>query len=788
MDSTASTIERPPKPDKMPVLVEQIPGEIKALPRWFNWAWTWNEKALKWDKPPLKPNGRNAKSNDPQTWTTFEEAFAATTRHDGVGFSLHSSDYVGIDLDDCRDPATGVIHEPAASIIKRLDTYAEVSPSGCGVKLLVKAKLPDKCAKVNHDTGVEVYNRQYFTITGHHLDGTPATINERQTEVEWLLETWVKPQPKMRGNLSGARGDDVEIARSALAALRGDRAEVYDDWLRVGMALKSVSDSLLSDWDSWSRQSSKYADGVCAQKWQSFNGHGVGLGTLIHWAKADGWKPPKGVKASAPASIEDAIAALAEGPMRHVVTNGVKIKEEQEDGTVKEKLVALSMAEIIERTDKQTDNGIRRVDGALFVHDPQHGIGWLEKPQSLFGWLARTVGKVTWHQGNSMVQQGQLFAEYQRTAPRFVSVESLPHEPPMQGHYYACPEIKPGDGAALRWLLARFHPATAIDGDLILSAFLTPLWGGPAGCRPCYVITSDDGRGAGKSTLAELVGAVYDGVLQFSHLEDIATIKTRLLSPEALTRRVAVIDNIKSHKFSWGELEAMITASTIGGRRLYVGEATRPNTLTWFLTLNGAALSSDMAQRSIIVKVTKPARSATWFEETSGYIREHQRAILGDIIAALRGPVTPLREFTRWATWERDILQRLPEPADAQKVILERQAAVDVDCEEADIIEEHFGEQLTRLGYDIDRERVFLPSQTTARWFGWATNQRDVSVISASRQLSQLATEGRLRRISIAKGRSGTRGRGFYFTGDDWPGTHTAVDVLDRIHNRGAQI
>lgn len=782
MDSTPSTIERPAKPEKMPVLVDSIPAEIRVLPRWFNWAWTWNAKSSKWDKPPLKPNGRNAKSNDQKTWTTFEAAFAATTTHDGVGFSLHSSEYVGIDLDDCRDPATGEIHEPAASIIRRLDSYAEISPSRTGIKLLVKAQLPDKCRKVNHDTGVEVYNAQYFTITGHRGDGTPATINERQAEVEWLLETWVKPQPKTGGNLDGvavAGGDDIGLARCALTSLRGTRADGYDDWLRVGMALKSVSDSLLSDWDSWSRQSSKYAEGACAAKWRTFNGHGVGLGTLLHWAKEDGWRPPK---ASAPTSVKDAIAGLDKGPMQHVVTNGVKIKEEQEDGTVKEKTIALSMRQIIERTDKQTCNGIRRVDGALFVDDPTHGIGWLDKTQNFIGWLARTVGKVTWHQGSSMVQQGQLFAEYQRTAPRYVSVESLPHEPPMAGHYYACQEIKPGDGKSLQWLLHRFNPATAIDGDLILSAMMTPLWGGPPGCRPCFVVTSDDGRGAGKSTLAELVGAVFDGVLQFSHLEDVATIKTRLLSPEALTRRVALIDNIKSHKFSWGELEGMITASTIGGRRLYIGEATRPNSLTWFLTLNGAALSCDMAQRSIIIKVSKPARSATWFEETSNFIRENQRGILGDLIAALRGPATPLHEFTRWATWERDVLQRLPEPGDAQKVILERQQAVDVDQEESSLVEDYFADQLRGLGYDVDAERVFVPSQVSARWYGWATNQPNIPVIPASRQLNQMATERRLHRLGISSGR--TYGRGFVWTGENWAGMHTAVDLQERIRDR----
>jgi hypothetical protein len=422
----------------MAVRSDDIPAEIRAIPRWVLWSWTWNEKSSKWDKPPLTMSGRNASSTNPKTWTTFTAACTYAPMRDGIGFVLGGDvEIVGIDLDDCRDPVTCAIHEPAASIIKRVDSYSEVSPSGTGVKVFVKATLPKKCRKANHDVGVEVYDSgRYFTVTGHRVDGTPATINERQAEVKWLLDTWVKPQPKMR-NPSGVRGDDIEIARSALAALRGERADGYDDWLRVGMALKSVTDSLLPDWDSWSRQSPKYAEGVCAEKWPSFNRHGVGIGTLIQWAREDGWKPPKGTKASATLSVEDAIAALAEGPMRLVVTNGVRAEEEQEDGSVKEKLVALSMLEIIERTQRQTNNWPRRVDDVLFVHDAKYGVSYLEKPQSLFGWLHSSVNRVQWYGGTSVVKQTEFFAELQRTATSYENVEAYPHHPPLPKHYYA---------------------------------------------------------------------------------------------------------------------------------------------------------------------------------------------------------------------------------------------------------------------------------------------------------------------------------------------------------------
>ncbi|MBW4590099.1 bifunctional DNA primase/polymerase [Aetokthonos hydrillicola Thurmond2011] len=84
----------------------------------------------------------------------------------------------------------------------------------------------------------------------------------------------------------------VDWALSYLAALDPSRADDYDTWLAVGMALKSADESLLADWDTWSRQSAKYKPGECDRKWASFKRMGIGLGSLAHLAKQDGWTSP----------------------------------------------------------------------------------------------------------------------------------------------------------------------------------------------------------------------------------------------------------------------------------------------------------------------------------------------------------------------------------------------------------------------------------------------------------------------------------------------------------------
>lgn len=88
------------------------------------------------------------------------------------------------------------------------------------------------------------------------------------------------------------RWDELDWARSYLAALSSTRADHYDTWVRIGMALHSISDSLESDWEQWSAVSPKYQSGECASKWRSFKRGGVGIGTLAYMAKEDGWESP----------------------------------------------------------------------------------------------------------------------------------------------------------------------------------------------------------------------------------------------------------------------------------------------------------------------------------------------------------------------------------------------------------------------------------------------------------------------------------------------------------------
>lgn len=66
----------------------------------------------------------------------------------------------------------------------------------------------------------------------------------------------------------------------------------YDSWLRVGMALRNEGYPV-SVWDDWSKNDSRYREGVCEKKWKSFeNGPAdrVTGGSIVQMAKDAGWQ------------------------------------------------------------------------------------------------------------------------------------------------------------------------------------------------------------------------------------------------------------------------------------------------------------------------------------------------------------------------------------------------------------------------------------------------------------------------------------------------------------------
>jgi putative DNA primase/helicase len=160
-----------------PPVVENIPEEFTERPQWV--CWRLEEREGKQTKVPyIAGTNRRASSTDLMTWRTFRQALAAYEAgeppYDGIGFVFCSADpFVGIDLDDCRDPESGAVAEWAQRIISRVEEgYIEASPSGTGVHVIVEGTAHGGRAqkKVLPKGKVEMYSRErFFTVTGRVL-------------------------------------------------------------------------------------------------------------------------------------------------------------------------------------------------------------------------------------------------------------------------------------------------------------------------------------------------------------------------------------------------------------------------------------------------------------------------------------------------------------------------------------------------------------------------------------------------------------------------------------------
>jgi len=209
-----------PEPDQKPFyhFRGELPAALAHLrdqPRWV--AWNYVRKRGRWTKPPIDARtGRLASVSNPATWATFDVALAGMERHGlaGVGLVLIREDDIGgIDLDHCINDADN-LSELAAEIVGYGETYAEISPSGEGIRLFMRGKV----AKAMKDDakGIEVYGTgRYLTVTGQQIPDTPDRIAEApRTLARLTAVAEVAREGKKRKSNGDARPQGADFFRS----------------------------------------------------------------------------------------------------------------------------------------------------------------------------------------------------------------------------------------------------------------------------------------------------------------------------------------------------------------------------------------------------------------------------------------------------------------------------------------------------------------------------------------------------------------------------------------------
>ena len=220
------------------------------------WRWTKNGSG-KWTKPPFQSRfpSRLASNNLTASWSSHAAAVEAVREQeaDGVGFVLTGTEVAAIDLDHCRDPATGKIDPWAETILgKAPDSYVEITVSGAGLRIIGKGagEAAHTNYKVEGQDGakIEIYRRavRYITVSGVEIGHCAALPN-----IDALIDDLVAQYG--RKHAAGGRGNFELDKRGINDLLRNgaperQRSEVFQSVIfrlaNVGLSIADIEETL----------------------------------------------------------------------------------------------------------------------------------------------------------------------------------------------------------------------------------------------------------------------------------------------------------------------------------------------------------------------------------------------------------------------------------------------------------------------------------------------------------------------------------------------------------------
>jgi Virulence-associated protein E-like domain len=243
-----------------------LPAALKPYASEKRWVlWRWETRKGKRTKPPrcaFDPN-RYAKSNDPTTWSDFDTTLKAyeSGKADGIGLCLLGSGLGAFDADDCRNSVTGDIEPAAQKLIKRAQTYVEITPSGTGLRILLASTGPRVQRKqpvpgANGMT-IETYRacERFIAVTGNALPQSAASIagdNGLIDEVVAQLDEVAKKAKQGSSKSKHARRkldlDDI-VKNGEGGHFGGDRSKAVwwaiHEMMRRGQADAAIANALL---------------------------------------------------------------------------------------------------------------------------------------------------------------------------------------------------------------------------------------------------------------------------------------------------------------------------------------------------------------------------------------------------------------------------------------------------------------------------------------------------------------------------------------------------------------
>ena len=232
--------------------LENLPVALAPLTQQNRWVvWSWEERTRKdgtttWTKPPFNARSPqdNAKSDDPTTWSSYEEAVKAVAAGDadGIGYALLGADIGAGDLDHAKDGASGVIEPWAAQLTAEADgAYIETTVSGAGLRAIGKVNGPEVHRKFTFDrktkAAIELYRNtaRYITVSGLEI-GSCSELTSLDGFIETVLARFdgTAAPPCLSGGKIDFNTAGPQQASSSLVD--------YDDIIRNGAPVGNRSD------------------------------------------------------------------------------------------------------------------------------------------------------------------------------------------------------------------------------------------------------------------------------------------------------------------------------------------------------------------------------------------------------------------------------------------------------------------------------------------------------------------------------------------------------------------
>ncbi|AZF90044.1 DNA primase/helicase [Pseudomonas phage vB_PaeS_SCUT-S3] len=223
-----------------------IPHEMRIYPQWVVWRYEDTDSKKPTKVPYSAKTGHLASVTDPNTWAGFDECVNAMSSgwYAGIGFVLTENDpYSFIDLDDTKGDQTALDRQ--IKIFNEFNSYAERSPSGSGLHIIVKGAIPSGRRR----SFIEVYSSlRYMTMTGDIYRNAPINDCNELLNVLWGQMGQGSVAVAHYAGLAEAKETDEQVYNRAVAAANGDKfAELYAGKWEGMYASQSEADFALVD-------------------------------------------------------------------------------------------------------------------------------------------------------------------------------------------------------------------------------------------------------------------------------------------------------------------------------------------------------------------------------------------------------------------------------------------------------------------------------------------------------------------------------------------------------------